>query len=230
MKAIVIIPCLNEEKTIKKVIDKLRKVSKNSKINFKIIGVDDASNDNTLTILKKNADVVVQLKKRVPLVEVIKTGLKEALKHKADLLIHIDADEQYNAYQVLKLIEPISKKEADFVIGVRNVWKHKHMPFYKKIGNSFFTKLVSFLLDYNLKDAQSGFRVMKYDIIKHINLISKHTYTQEELIQVIKKGYKIKQIPINFNERKYGDSRLIKNPFEYAFRVFFDIIKIFFKN
>ena len=134
-KAAVILPCLNEERTVGKVIEKLRNVSNKLKIKFIIITIDDDSVDNTVQILNKKADKVILLNKRKSLAEVIRIGLKESLRYKPDLIIHIDADDQYNPYELPRLINPIINERADFVIGNRNIWKLKHMSFIKKIGN-----------------------------------------------------------------------------------------------
>ena len=225
-KAVVILPCLNEERTVGKVIGKLRNVSNKLKIKFIIIAIDDFSDDNTVKILNKKADKVISLEKRKSLAKVIKIGLKESLKYKPGIIIHIDADDQYNPFELTRLINPIRTGEADFVIGNRNIWKLKHMSLVKKIGNVFFSKLVSFITKKNIKDAQSGFRVMSYNVAKKLEIKSSYTYTQEELIKVLRLGYKIKQIKVSFRARKFGKSRLIRTPFIYGIRVLLDLMRI----
>jgi glycosyltransferase involved in cell wall biosynthesis len=229
-KAVIILPCLDEENTVGEVIEKLRRISKKSKVKFIIIAVDDASIDITLKILERRADKIISLKKRKSLAEVIRIGLRTSLKYNPDVIVHIDADGQYDPAELPKLFDPIKKDDADFVIGNRDIWKLKHMPFLKKIGNSFFTKLVSIIIKEKLTDAQSGFRVIRGDAAKNIKLVSNYTYTQEEIIRGKKLGYRIKEIPIKFKERAYGRSRLIRSPFEYGIYVLFDIIKIILKN
>ncbi|MBN2367521.1 glycosyltransferase family 2 protein [Candidatus Woesearchaeota archaeon] len=225
-KVAVVLPCLNEEKTVSDVIDKIKDVSKKLKINFIIVAVDDASDDNTLKILKKKIKTVVSLKERVSLAEVIRQGLKEALKHKPDIVIHIDADGQYNPKEIPKLISPIYKNQADFVLGTRDIWALDHMPFKKKFGNSFFSFLMSLMLKRRITDAQTGFRAMSYEAAKDLILIASYTYTQEELIRISKKGYKIKEVPISFRKRKHGRSRLVLSSFRYGLFVLKDLIKI----
>ncbi len=229
-KAVVIIPCLNEEKTVGKVINKLRIVSKNLKIKFIIIAIDDASGDNTINVLNKKADNVISFKKRKRLVEVIKKGLKEAIKHKPDVIVHIDADNQYDALELPKLFSVIENDEADFVMGDRDVLSLDHMPIIKKIGNLFFTFLVSIVTKKKLRDAQTGFRVMKYEVASKMNLISYYTYTQEEIIRVKQMRYRIKEVKVKFRKRVYGRSKVVRTPLTYGIYVLKDIIKIIIKK
>ena len=226
MKSVVILPCLNEEKTLEKVINELRKVGSRLKLELIIIGIDDASEDNSLHILNKNCEKVISFKKKVSLAEVIRSGLKEAIKFKPGIIIHIDTDNQYKPSELAKLIKPIKLKQANLVIGYRKVWQENHIPILKKIGNTFFTRLVSIIIKEKVHDAQSGFRVLDYEFANNLKLTSKHTYTQEEIIRAKQLGYKIKQIPISFKDRKHGESRLINNIFNYGFNVVIDLIRI----
>ena len=223
MKAIVILPCCNEQDSVGKVIDSLRKTAKEIKLDLKIIAIDDASKDNTLDVLKKKKiNTLIGLDKKISLAGLIRIGLKVLNKHKADYVIHIDSDGQYDASELPQLIKAI--KHHGMVIGNRQYVKLKHMPLIKKFGNLFFSAIVSTIIGQRIEDSQSGFRLLTYDVAKKLKLKSKYTYTQEEIIQVKKLNYKIKQVPITFRKRKYGKSKLIKNPFEYGYKVMLDIL------
>jgi len=225
-KAVVILPCLNEERTVGEVIKKLKKVSESLNIKIIILGVDDHSDDLTYEILKNNSNKSIRFKKRVSLSKVVKKGIEESLKYNSDIIIHIDSDGQYDPLQLPKLIKEMERKKLDMIIGVRDIKNLKHMSKMKKIGNQVFSKLVSILINQKLKDTQSGFRIIKSEILKDIKIISTYTYTQEEIMRAKKLGAKIGEVSIKFSKRKHGKSRLIRHEFIYGVRAFIDIIKV----
>ena len=181
MKAIAILPCYNEQDSVGNVIDSLRKTAKDIKLDLKIIAIDDASNDNTLNVLKKKkVNTIIGLDRKVSLAGLIRIGLKELDKHNPDYVIHIDSDGQYDPTELPRLIKAI--KHCDMVIGNRQFLSLKHMPLIKKIGNLFFSSIVSMIVRQRIEDSQSGFRLLKYDVAKELKLKSKYTYTQEEII------------------------------------------------
>ena len=224
--AAVILPCLNEERTVEQVILRVREFFKKEKIRVNVVAIDDCSSDGTLDILKRKADVVYSFNKRKSLAKVIRKGIEISIKLEPDVIIHIDADAQYDPMDINNILQPIIKDNCDFVLGTRNVWDAKDMPLIKKVGNQFFTGLISFLLRRKFKDTQTGFRAMKVNIAKNLNIISRHTYTQEEIIRVHRLNHKICEVPINFRKRAFGKSRLIRHPMIYGANVFIDIIRI----
>lgn len=118
MKLVVIIPAYNEEKTIKEVISKIPKV--NDRIDkTEVIVVDDGSNDRTKEKAKEAGAVVVSHNGNKGVGAAFKTGIEGVLKRKADIIVNIDADGQFNHEDIPKLIEPILRKEADFVTATR---------------------------------------------------------------------------------------------------------------
>src|SRR3989344_7917254 len=132
MKVFVMIPAYNEEFAIEKVIKEIKQASKN----YKILVIDDGSRDNTYNIAKKcGANYVIRNKKNLGLAQSFKRGLEECLKLKADIIVNIDADSQYNALEIPRLIQPILDEKADIVLTDRKVLNLSHMPFGKKYGN-----------------------------------------------------------------------------------------------
>ncbi|MEM2174981.1 MAG: glycosyltransferase family 2 protein, partial [Candidatus Micrarchaeia archaeon] len=139
VKLIVIIPAFNEEKTIAKVIQEIPKEIGSLK-EVKILVIDDGSTDKTAEIAKRaGADYILVHKRNLGLAKTFKDGLDFALAIGADIIVNIDADAQYNAKEIPKLIEPILKGEADIVLGNRQIDKLDHMPRGKKIGNKIAT-------------------------------------------------------------------------------------------
>jgi len=224
MKIVVTIPAYNEEKTIGELISKIKKVMKN--YNYKIIVVDDGSKDKTKKVAKKEGAIVYSHPRNYGLAEVFRSEMKLALKYNPDIIVHIDADFQYIPEEIPKLIEPIKKREADLVLGSRFLGKIEKMPLIKKFGNKMFSRIVSKISGFKIFDSQTGFRAFTKEIAK-LELLSTHTYTQEQIIKAAKSKFRIKEVPIYFAKRKEGKSRLLKNPFQYGINALITIIRIY---
>lgn len=224
IKLVVTIPAYNEEDTIEKVIKDIpRKIEGIEGIN--VLVINDGSSDKTVEkAIKAGADRIISHKKNLGLGITFRDGLEEALKMGADIIVNIDADFQYNAKEIPKLIEPILKGEADIVLGDRQVDKLEHMPTSKKIGNKIATWVVRRLTGLPIRDAQTGFRAFSRDAALCMNLTGDYTYVQETLIQAANKGLKIEQVPVEFRKRE-GKSRLITSLFQYAKFAGLNIIK-----
>jgi glycosyltransferase involved in cell wall biosynthesis len=224
MKVVVILPCLNEEKSVGKIIKEIKKHNKN----IVIIAINDASTDKTLKKIYL-ADKVINLKKRISLSHVIRIGLSNSLKEKADIIVHIDGDGQHDPSQLNRLLQPILRNKADIVIGSRFMSGNK-MPFFLNIGNKYFTAIVNFITGLQLTDAQSGFRAIRSSVIRKIKIKSNYTYTQEEIIKASKLGFKIKEVSVFVKDRSYGKSKVTNNLLKYFILTHIDILRILLKN
>ncbi|MBI2559344.1 glycosyltransferase family 2 protein [Candidatus Woesearchaeota archaeon] len=225
MRIIVTIPAYNEEKTLGEVIKKIHEVMKSNRYNYTILVVDDGSRDNTAKAAKREGAVVYSHPKNYGLAEAFKTELKKALELKADVIVHIDADEQYRPEEIPKLVREI-KNGYDLVLGSRFKGKIESMPLIKRLGNKAFSEVVSGIVSMDISDAQTGFRAFTKEVAEKINIISDHTYTQEQIIKAIRQKFRIKEVPIYFGKRD-GKSRLISNPFSYAVRAGINITRIY---
>src|SRR3989344_6359232 len=179
MKLVVIIPAYNEERTIGDVVKSITEV--NGRISkTEILVVNDGSTDNTEKIALENGAIVVNHLSNKGVGMAFRTGIENALKRKADVIVNVDADGQFNPLDVPKLISPILDNKADFVTATR--FKNGNligsMPFIKKIGNRMFTSLTSFLVGQRFTDTQCGFRAYSREAALRLNLYGKFTYTQ----------------------------------------------------
>ena len=223
MKVFVMIPAYNEEFAIEKVIKEIKQASKN----YKILVIDDGSRDNTYNIAKKcGANYVIRNKKNLGLAQSFKRGLEECLKLKADIIVNIDADSQYNALEIPKLIQPILDGKADIILTDRKILGLNHMPFGKKYGNLISTYATRLVSGFKVRDAQSGFRAFSREAALRLNVLSDYTYVQETIIQAVDKKLKILQMPCEFRARQ-GKSRLISSLFSYAKKAGLTIIRSF---
>ncbi len=226
MKLAIVIPAYNEERTIGKVIREIPRQIKGIG-SIGVIVVDDGSADRTVSeTLKAGADRVIKHKMNLGLAASFRDGLDAALEDGADIIVNTDADLQYNQKEIPKLIKPILDGEADFVLGYRDVWNLKHMPIGKKIGNTLATALISSLVGFRIKDAQSGFRAFSREAALQVNILSDYTYVQETIMQLIFKRNKVAQVPCEFRARE-GESRLISNIWSYAKRAGLTILRTY---
>lgn len=225
MKVVITIPAYNEESTIGKVINSIKEVMGRLKYTYKVLVVDDGSNDNTAKIARKAGAVVYSHPKNYGLAESFKTEIYQALELNADVIVHIDADFQYQPKEIPKLLGEV-KKGHDLVLGSRFKGTIEDMPLVKRFGNIIFSRVVSQIIGLHISDAQTGFRAFKRSVAEKVNITSNHTYTQEQIIRAVKEKFKIKEVPIHFAKR-YGKSRLISNPFGYATRAFINLIRVY---
>lgn len=225
MKIIVTIPAYNEEKTIVTVIKKIHEVMRQNKYNYKILVVDDGSKDKTAIIAKKEKAFVYSHPKNYGLAETFKTEVEKSLKLGADVIVHIDADTQYKAEEIPKLVKEI-EKGYDLVLGSRFNGTIESMPFMNKIGNMAFSKVISQITNMDISDGQTGFRAFTKEVAQKISITSNHTYTQEQIIRAVRNKFRIKEVPVYFAKRK-DKSRLISNPFDYAIKAWINIIRIY---
>lgn len=216
MKLTILIPAFNEEATIKQVIEEIPKTL-DSINEIEIIVIDDGSSDNTVKIAKESGATVYSFNQNQGLAKAISYGFAKCLEHEADILVILDADNQYDSKEIPLLLKPMLEKKADIVLGDRQLKNLNHMPKQKKIGNQLSSKVVSRLIGQKINDAQTGFRAFSKDALNKLHIFSGYTYTQETLLQAKFKGLKVVEVPVSFRER-VDKSRLISNIFTYAIR------------
>ena len=229
MHLIVIIPCLNEEKTIadviKKIPGKFDGVSKRS-----VVVVDDGSSDKTAELAENAGAIVVQHPYNQGVGAAFQTGIETALKLRADIIVNMDGDGQFNPEDITKLIKPIISNEADFVSASRfmDASLIPVMPEIKKWGNKRIAHLVSFLVAKKFYDVSCGFRAYSKEAALRLNLFGHFTYTQETFLDLAFKGLKIIEVPIKVRGvREFGKSRVASNLFNYALNTSRIILRTF---
>ncbi|MFH0861085.1 MAG: glycosyltransferase family 2 protein [Candidatus Altiarchaeota archaeon] len=219
-KLVVVIPAFNEEQTIGNVIKEIpRKIEGISEI--EVLVVDDGSTDNTQKVSQEaGADVIIQHSRNMGLGNSFSDGIQKALSMGADFIVTLDADGQFNPTEIPILLKNLLYSDADVVLGSRFLDKELEpkMPLTKKIGNKLFTHLVNYLTHQKFFDAQCGFRVYSREAALNINSFGTHTYTQEVIITLAKKGFKIIEIPCTVSARKFGKSKIADNVLLYGLK------------
>ncbi|KXS43608.1 MAG: family 2 glycosyl transferase [Methanolobus sp. T82-4] len=227
MKLVITIPAYNEEETIGSVISNVKSVLEKSNHDFLIQVVDDGSTDRTATIARESGAVVYSHHCNYGLAATFKNEITRALENDADTIVHIDADGQYRAEEIIPLIKPIENGEADLVLGSRFMGEIEEMPTIKQWGNRAFSKVVSQITKTEITDAQTGYRAFTREVATNVNVFSSFTYTQEQIIKSVENRFRVQEIPIYFAKREAGSSRLMTHPLDYAIKAGINLTRIY---
>lgn len=224
MKLIIQIPCYNEEKTLpvtyKEIPESIGGIDE-----IEILVIDDGSTDNTVETAKNlGIKHIVSHSKNLGLARAFDTGLKTSIKLGADIIVNLDADNQYKASDIEKLIQPVLNKEADITIGARPIEKIQSFSPLKKMLQKTGSYVMRKISGADVLDAPSGFRAFSKNAAMKINIFDNYTYTMETIIQAQYKGLTIKSVPIGVNEN-LRPSRLVKNNFDYIKRSIFTMLR-----
>ena len=220
---VVTIPAYNEERTIGRVIEDIKKAMYENNYNYKILVVNDGSRDKTVEIAESKGAVVFSHSRNMGLAEAFKTEMKKCQELKADIIVHTDADGQYPSFYIPILIKKI-QEGYDLVLGSRFGQGKYSGSFMKKLGNVAFAKVFSSLLKTKLRDTTTGFRAFRKEVAE-LPVINNFTYTQEQLIRAGKAKMRITEVPITTNMTR--KSRLFKNSFDYALKAWVNILRIY---
>jgi len=226
LKLIIQIPCYNEEEYLGVTLNNLpKKLEGIDEIEYLVI--DDGSTDKTVEVAKKmGVNYIIRHNNNLGLARAFATGIENCLELGADIIVNTDADNQYCAEDIEKLIKPILNGTADIVIGARPIDKIKHFSTTKKILQRIGSSVVRFFSNTNVLDATSGFRAISKEAAYHISIFSNYTYTLETIIQAGRKGLAVTSIPIRVNPVT-RPSKLIKSTFHYVCSSIITIFRIF---
>jgi len=226
MKLIIQIPCYNEESTLATTLLALPKHIDGID-EIQILVIDDGSSDKTVEVAKQQGvENFVIFPNNLGLAKAFSAGLAKSLKLGADIIVNTDADNQYCADDIVKLVTPIINNKADIVIGARPIENIKHFSTIKKALQKLGSGVMRLVSSTKIADATSGFRAFSRDAALQINVFDNYTYTLETIIQAKAKGLDIISVPIRVNG-ELRESRLIKNIFDYIKRSTFTMIRMF---
>ena len=214
MKLIIQIPCYNEEKTLPETLKSIPKEFSGID-NTEILVIDDGSTDRTVEVARDfGVDHIIKLTSNKGLAGSFSAGLDACLRLGADIIVNTDGDNQYNAEDIEKLIEPIIRGRADMVVGDREVMQIEHFSFIKKRLQKLGSWVVQQVSGTTVPDVTSGFRAFSRDAALRLNVISNFTYTLETIIQAGKKSIPVTHVPVRTN-KPTRPSRLFKSMFAY---------------
>ncbi|MDD5015272.1 MAG: glycosyltransferase family 2 protein [Atribacterota bacterium] len=202
LKAMVVIPAYNEEKTIQGVIKGVKNYIKD------IIVVDDGSTDHTSKLAQGEGVIVYRHIINRGLGGALATGIQGALLEGADIILTFDADGQHRAEDIPRIMKPIVEEAADIVIGSRLLDSHKNMPPSRRIANRIGNTITYALFGIKTTDSQSGLRCFNRKAAQSIDIKTNSMEVSSEIIKEIKAhNLKLAEVPIEVIYTDYSLSK-----------------------
>jgi glycosyltransferase involved in cell wall biosynthesis len=207
MSIVAVIPAWNEADAIGRVVDTMRAFDPM----IDAVVVDDASTDDTAVIAEAHGATVLRLPFNVGIGGAVQTGFKFALAEGYDIAVRLDGDGQHDPGELRKLLEPIQRGEADFVIGSRfaDGTGSYRPPFARRMGIQVFARLVSILGRQRVTDTTSGFLALDRIGIELFAQEYPHDYPEVEATLVaLRSGLRLTQVQVQMRERETGTSSI----------------------
>lgn len=226
MKVIIQIPCFNEEDSLPVTLHDLpRQLNGVDEVEWLII--DDGSHDNTtVSAIASGVDYIISHVNNLGLAQAFISGISACTHFGADIIVNTDADNQYYAGDIQKLIDPILNGSAEYVIGTRPVKDIEHWSYIKKRLQILGSWVVRAAAKADVDDAPSGFRAITRSAAMRLHVFNRYTYTLETIIQAGHLNIPILCVPVRTN-RELRPSRLISGIPDYLQRSFSTIVRSF---
>lgn len=226
MKLIIQIPCYNEAETLEIALNDLPKhIDGIDTIEYLII--NDGSKDNTMEVARNwGVNYIVDLKRNKGLAKGFMAGLDACLRNGADIIVNTDADNQYNADDIEKLVRPILQGKTDIVIGERPIDDTEHFSPLKKKLQHLGSYVVRKASKSDIPDAPSGFRAYSREAAMRLNVVNEYTYTLETIVQAGRSKIAMESVPIRTNG-ELRPSRLFNSMFGYVKKSMLTIVRAF---
>ena len=226
MKLLIQIPCYNEARTLETALNDLpKKLNGIDEIEYLI--VNDGSLDDTVEVARKwGVHHIVSFRQNKGLAKGFVAGLDGCLRNGADIIVNTDADNQYCAADIQKLIEPILEGRADMVIGARPIDDMAHFSTVKKKLQHFGSWVVRRASSTDIPDAPSGFRAFSREAAMRINVVNDYTYTLETIVQAGREKMAITSVSVRTNA-ELRPSRLFHSTWEYVKKSMLTILRAY---
>ncbi len=216
LKILLIIPAYNEEASILttiRSIERYKKKQANEKeFQLDYLVVNDGSTDKTEAILRKNTIPALHLAMNLGIGGAVQAGYKYAKEQEYDIAVQFDGDGQHNIESLETVIKPLISQESDFVIGSRFLPEAKasfQTTFMRRIGIRILSFLIQISCHYKLYDVTSGYRGANKKVIAYFAERYPTNYPEpESLVHLLKKKYKVQEVPVGMLERAGGQSSI----------------------
>lgn len=209
MKLSVIIPIYNEVESIREIVNRVQ----DTKLAWEIILVDDGSIDGTRDLLKEmdgkdNVRVILK-EKNEGKGSAVTVGIRAA---KGEVLLIQDADLEYDPRDYPALLKPIEEEIADVVYGSRFLGGPRRVVmFWHLVANYMLTFMTNILYNTILSDMETGYKVFRKQVVEGMTIHAKRfDFEPEFTAKILKRKYRIFEVPISFNPRDYSEGKKIK--------------------
>jgi glycosyltransferase involved in cell wall biosynthesis len=206
LRRIAIVPALNEEETVGRVIDEIRDFDPG----FEIVVVDDGSVDRTAGVAVDRAAHVLRLPFNLGIGGAVQTGYRFAFEHGYDIAVQVDGDGQHDPRELPKILAPVLAGEADLCVGSRFTGNSPYRSsFARRVGIRIFARVVSAVVRQKVTDTTSGFRAVNRRGIALFAADYPHDYPEvEATVMCVKHKLRLTEVPVEMRERGGGSSSI----------------------
>ncbi len=210
------IPCLNEEESLPTTLASLpERVPGIDRI--EVLVINDGSEDRTVEVAREwGVHHILDFRTHEGLARTFTAGLAQAARLGADYLVNLDADNQYDAHDIPKLLNPLQEDRADMVVGERPIGEIEHFSPLKKALQCFGSWVVRSLSRTTVRDSPSGYRALNRKAMLRLFIFGEYTYTHESLIAAAESDLRVVGVPIRVNPGVLRPSRLMKSTLRYV--------------
>ncbi len=206
MKLSVIMPVFNEESTIEKIIDRVKRVD----IDKQIIVVNDGSTDRTGRILENRLDSSIKIihhKRNQGKGSAIRTAIPYI---EGKVTVIQDGDLEYDPADYQRLLVPILEGKDKVVYGSRFLQYNKPIYLHFVLGNKFLTWLINILYHSNLTDSYTCYKAFDSNVLRSLTLqTERFEFEAGVTVKLLKKGYRIREVPISYSPRTLREGKKI---------------------
>jgi glycosyltransferase involved in cell wall biosynthesis len=206
LRRIAIVPALNEEASVGRVIDELRRFDPG----FDVVVVDDGSHDRTALVASERGAHVLRLPFNLGIGGAMQTGFRFAFEHGYDIAVQIDGDGQHDPAELPKILGPVVAGDADLVVGSRFTGESPfRSTLLRRVGIRLFAWTVSRIVGQRVTDTTSGFRAVGRRGIALFAADYPHDYPEvEATVMVAKARLRLREVPVTMRERTTGRSSI----------------------
>ena len=207
----IIVPVYNEAATIGAVLDRL--LSIDLPIAREIIAVNDGSSDSTAAAL----DAAAAKSPLITAIHLAQNGgkglaFRTALARTTGSIVAVqDADLELDPAQLVALVEPLLRGEADAVYGSRFLTGASHVPLMTRLGNASLTMLTNVLYGSSLTDMETCYKIMRGDLVRSLPLTANRFDIEPEItVMLLKSGARVVELPVTFSPRSRGAGKKVR--------------------
>jgi len=207
LRRVAIVPALNEEHTIARVLDELRAFDPG----LDVVVIDDGSSDRTADVAAASGAYVLRLPFNLGIGGAVQTGFKFAFERGYDIAVRVDGDGQHDPAQLERILEPVLRGEADIVVGSRFAsgeggYRSSRS---RRLGIRILAAVVSRIVGQRVTDTTSGFQALNRDGIALFARDYPHDYPEvEATVMVFRHQLRLQEVPVSMRERGGGRSSI----------------------
>jgi glycosyltransferase involved in cell wall biosynthesis len=226
-KLIIMIPCLNEEEALPTTLAALPREAPGVD-RIEILIINDGSSDRTVEVARAlGVHHILDFRTREGLARTFSAGLAHAARLGADYVVNLDADNQYDARDIPKLLQPLQEGLADMVVGERPIGQIEHFSPVKKALQKLGSAIVRHLSRTTVRDSPSGYRAFNRRAMARLFIFSDYTYTHESLVAAAESGIRVVGVPIRVNPGVMRPSRLMRSTLRYVLTSSLTILRFY---